>query len=542
MRSLRRRCLAGDRGSMPLAMLLVLVGLTLSGTLGTLVISQIRSAGYDARRVLALHAAQSGLEAGLAVLRAATKVDVQTGRTVGTPEKLQCDPLDGTVGQGNPGSWSVSVVYYDSDPQGHRQDPAWLTAHTVPCTAANGAKDVPFFAVFTSVGTAEHGGGTAKRTLTGTYVFHLENTNILGGLVHVYRGSTTLNDLCIDAGSGTPAPGTAAKLQLCSAGSTAQTWAYTPTLQFVLVSSQTGSLPFGMCLDADSPHKPNAQVLLQPCQSTTPALYRQQWSFNDAANLVGSNTNPKPDLSDLDTDGYCFQVQNPNQPGSNLIIAKVCSGTYNNTNTFSADANVGAGQADSQVGRDIGQLINYNQFGRCLDDTGQNPLATHMIAWPCKQNPNPKKVSWNQRYTLPALPEVTDPAKGATELNFASGIISTVHTPTGVQYCLQSPLSTAVYKYVTTKLCDGGAAQKWTVYGRTKLYVTSYRIVDVNGKCLQPRDPSATPSDIFQAVNKISKIYVADCDGSTLQKWNADKNVIEALALKDIGETPTSSR
>lgn len=521
---------------MPLAMLVVLVGLTLSGTLGTLVISQIRSAGYDARRVLALHAAQSGLEAGLAQVRASTKVDTKTGETVGDREKLQCDPISGKVGKGNPGSWTVSVVYYDSDPQGHRQDAAWLTAHTISCTAANGAKDVPFYAVFTSVGAASYGGDTAKRTLTGTYVFHLVNTNILGGLVHVFRDSTTLNDLCIDAGSGDPAPETPAKLQMCSSGNVAQTWAYTSTLQFVLVSSQTKSLPYGMCLDAGATHVANAQVLLQPCQSGKPAIYRQQWSFNDSANLVGTNS------TGTDVDGFCFQVQNPNVPGSNLTILKTCGGSYNNTNTFSSDANVGAGQADSDVGRSIGQLINYNQFGRCLDDTGQNPLASHMIAWPCKQNPNPSKVSWNQRYTLPALPEVAEPAKKATELNFAGGSIYTTYTSTGIQYCLTSPLSTAVYKYVTTKLCDGGAAQKWTVYGRTKLYVTSYRILDVNGKCLQPRDPSANPSDIYQAVNKISKIYVADCDGSTLQKWNADKNVVEALALKDIGESPTSSR
>jgi len=541
VRSRRWRYLAGDRGSMPLAMLVVLVGLTLSGTLGTMVISQIRSAGYDSRRVLALHAAQSGLEAGLAQIRASTKVDIVTDETVGDRAKLQCDPISGSVGNGNPGDWVVSVVYYDSDPQGHWQDTGWPAAHTVPCTAETGARDVPFYAVFTSVGTASYGGDIAKRTLTGTYIFHLVNTNILGGLVHVFRGSTTLNDLCIDAGSGDPAPGTPAKMQMCSSGNTAQTWAYTSTLQFVLISSQTKLLPYGMCLDAGSAFASKetvllAAVLLQPCQTGKPAIYRQQWSFNNAANLVGTNT------AGTDLDTFCFRVQDPNKPDSNLISTRVCGGTYNNADTFSADANVGAGQADSDVGRSIGQLINYNQFGRCLDVTGGVPLASHMIAWPCKQNPNPSKVLWNQRFTLPVLPEVADPATKATELNFAGGTISTTYTSTGVRYCLQSPLSTAVSMYVTTKPCDSSTAQNWTVYGRTKLYVTSYRILDVNGKCLQPRDPNATPNDLFQAVNKISKIYVADCDGSTLQKWNADKNVIDALALKDISESPTRNR
>ncbi|MBM2619623.1 ricin-type beta-trefoil lectin domain protein [Actinoplanes sp. LDG1-06] len=518
-----------DRGNMTLAMLVVVVGLTLSGTLGTLVISQIKSAGYDARRIMALHASQSGLEAGLAQIRASTKVN-KDGETRGDKTKLQCDPMTGSVGQGNSGTWSVSVVYYDADPQGHWTDTTWLTAHRISCTTTDGPKDVPFFAVFTSVGTASYQGQIARRTLTGTYVFHLENTNILGGLVHVYRGSTALNDLCIDAGSGDPAPDTPARLQLCSAGSTAQTWAYTATLQFVLVSSQTKSLPYGMCLDAGSTHVANARVLLQPCQTTKPSIYRQQWSFNDSANLVGTNS------TGTDVDGFCFNVETANQPGSYLIITKTCTSGYNNVTTFSADANVGAGQAASDVGRSIGQLINYNQFGRCLDDTGANPNATHMIAWPCKQNPNPNKVLWNQRYTLPAFPGDSDKSKDATELNYNTGTITM--TFTAVTYCLQSPLSTAVYKYVTTKICDGSAAQQWTVYGRTKLYATSYIIKDVNGKCLQPRDPNASPADLYQAVNKISKIYVADCDGSTLQKWNADKNVIEALALKDINENP----
>ncbi|MBU2669053.1 ricin-type beta-trefoil lectin domain protein [Actinoplanes bogorensis] len=521
-----------DHGSMPLAMLVVVVGLTLSGVLGTMVISQIGSAGYDARRVMALHAAQSGLEAGLGQIRASTRLN-RDGETRGDRTKLQCDPITGSVGNGSTGTWSVSVAYYDADPQGHGTDATWLSAHRIPCTPADGPRDVPSYAAFTSVGTASYQGRISRRTLTGTYVFHLENANILGGLIHVYRGDTTLNDLCIDAGSGEPAAAVPARLQLCSAGSTAQTWAYTSTLQIQLVSSQTKALPYGMCLDAGSTHATGAQVLLQPCQTTRPSLYRQMWSFNDSANLVGANS------TGTDVDGFCFNVQTADTPGSYLIITRSCNGSYNNVSTFSADANVGAGQAASDVGRSIGQLINYNQFGRCLDDTGANPNATHMIAWPCKQNPNPNKVLWNQRYTLPAFPGDSDKSINATEANHATGTITMTYT--AVTYCLQSPLSTALYKYVTTKVCDGTPAQQWTVYGRTKLYATSYIIRDVNGKCLQPRDPAASPPDLFQAVNQISKIYVADCDGSTLQKWNADKNVIEALALKDINENPATA-
>lgn len=514
---------ADDRGSLPLALLVTLVGMTLSVAMGTLVINQLQNAGYAARRVLALHAAQAGLEAALAQVRASVTTDA-SGVVTGDRKQLPCQALTGTTGAGTTTTYSVTAAYFDADPQGHLQDRTWIKKYGVACSGTAGTQTTPAYAVFTSQGTAVQR-GTSTRTLTGTYVFHTANANISGGLVHSYRADTTLNDLCIDAGSGDPTAGTAARMQLCSSGSVSQTWAYAANLEWVLVSSQNPSHPSGMCLDAGTPHAANSKVLLQVCQTTTPGLYRQQWSINDVSNLVGS----KSDGSDID--GYCFNVQTPNTPGSYLILSTSCnSGSYNNVQTFSPDANVGAGQASSSVGQSIGQLVNYNQFGRCLDDTGQNINAVNMIAWPCKQNPNAAKVAWNQRYALPALTS-TNAGKAA---NHATGVITT--TP-GSVYCLQSPMSTAVGQYVMTKSCDGAAHQRWTVYGLTDQYATSYQIVDGTGTyCLAPRDPNANPADLFQTVNKISKIYVAACDGSTLQKWNADKNTIQAQSLKDINE------
>jgi hypothetical protein len=359
---------------------------------------------------------------------------------------------------------------------------------------------------------------------------HTTNANIAGGQIRVYRANTTLNDLCIAAGADDPAAGSTATVQLCSAGKATQVWAYTDTLQIQLVSSQTPAVhPNGMCLDAgpSQSHAIGIQVVMQQCLSSKPALYQQAWSFNDSANLVGS----KYDGSN--TDGFCFNVASPNDPTSAIILTKTCNGGYDNIQTFSADATVGAGAASSATGRAIGQLVNYNQFGRCLDDTGQNTDATFMIAWPCKQNPNATFVTWNQRYALPALPSVATPALNATSNNKVTGTITMTKTSV---YCLQSPQDTAVGKYVTTKACTGAANQNWTVYGRTDLYATSYIITDSTGYCLTPRDPKLTTPDLYQAVNKISKIYVNRCDGSTLQKWNGNKNVIEALALKDLNE------
>ncbi len=203
--------------------------------------------------------------------------------------------------------------------------------------------------------------------------------------------------------------------------------------------------------------------------------------------------------------------------------------------TFSPDATVGGGQAASAIGRSIGQLVNYAQFGRCLDATGGDPNASHMIAWVCKQNPNAGQVMWNQRYDLPDLPVGLAGKAG----NFAPGTITTTYTDSkgkSVKICLQSPLSGDYGRYVLTRACDSGADQRWTVHGQTDAYFTSYTIVDSGGLCLTPRDPKLPNPDLFQEVNKVTKIYVATCDGSTLQKWNADSNIINAMPLKDVNE------
>jgi hypothetical protein len=513
--------LKDDRGSLPLAMLVSVVGVGLSVFMSMLVLSQLHTTAYEARRLQALNAAQAGLDVGVAQIRSATRINA-SGETVGDAAKLPCTALTGTVGKA---AYSVTESYYDADPQVHLPDAAWITAHTVACVAGDGTRAVPRFVVFTSTGTASDA-GSSSRTLSGTYVVHTDNANISGGLVHVYRGSTTLNDLCIDAGSGTPASGAAVTMQLCNAGAVSQTWSYDANLRIVLVSSQSANSP-GLCLQAGTTHAANNPVTLQACVTAKPALYAQQWSINDSSNLVGSNS------TGTNTDSYCFNVAQANKPGSALIITTSCSGTYNNVSTFSFDADAGAGQASSPVGQAIGQLVNYSQFGRCLDDTNQNPDSTFMIAWPCKQNPDPTKVAWNQRYTLPVLDGGANVGKS---LNFKTGTISTVLN--GKNYCLQSPQLSDLYQYVTTKICVPHAInQQWTVYGLTDAYATSYQIVDGSGRlCLQPRDQNASPPDLFQDVNKVAKIYVEPCDGSTLQKWNANKDDLAGVPLKDVTE------
>lgn len=504
-----------DTGSLVIAMLLTLVGVLLSALMLPIVVGQIESTRDENRQTHALNAAQAGLDVALGHVRAAND-----GAGAGVLAELPCGPLTGGLANASTARYQVTIDYFAVDPQG-RSD-SWIAANRISCLAGSGTFSVPNYALFRSEGTNSATGSFSsvpRRSLRATYTFQTTNQNVAGGLVHVYRTSTS-TDLCLDAGSGAPAAGTNVQMQPCSSGSVRQKFAYNTNLTLVLVASKTAAMPLGMCLDAGAtPHATGRVVQFQPCASTTSP--RQQWSINDSANFEGT-------ANGISLDGYCFNVQTPNTAGSFVILAtgSGCHGGYNNIQTFSPDASVGAGAA----GAAVGQLVNFDQFGRCLDVTEQNVGYSYLISWPCKQAPNQANVTWNQKWTVPTPSGTT--ASGTGRITTSP----TVVTP----YCLRSPGSTAAGQYVTVALCPVGSTPQnmtWTAFGDTGTYATSYRIVDGYGNCLAPTDPDATPADLYPSGQQISKIVVAPCTGSTLQKWNAPPNLQQSTPLKDIGET-----
>jgi Ricin-type beta-trefoil lectin domain len=415
------------------------------------------------------------------------------------------------------GRYEVTVDYFAVDPQG--QPDAWILANRIACLTGGGPLTTPAYALLRSQGTAELTGAlstVASRSLRGTYTFQTTNQNIAGGLVHVYETGTS-TDLCMDAGSGSPAAGANLQMQPCSAGDSQQTFAYDTHLNLVLVSAKTPSLPLGMCLDAGTPHAAGQVVQFQPCATTTRP--QQQWSINDSANFEGT-TDGKT------LDGYCFHVQTPNTPGSFVVLSTSCHGAYDNIQTFQPEPPVGAGAS----GPDANQLVNFSQFGRCLDVTEQNVNYAYLIAWPCKQAPDPANITWNQKWALPAI------VGTATE---ATGPITT--SPKAGLYCLRSPESVAAGQYVRSIPCPltGGTPTDmlWTVHADTGSYATSYRIEDSSGYCLSYTDPDAIPPDLYPKGKLISKIIVATCSGATAQKWNAPPNILQSSPLKDVGES-----
>ena len=141
----------------------------------------------------------------------------------------------------------------------------------------------------------------------------------------------------------------------------------------------------------------------------------------------------------------CFNVQNQNVSGSFVILSSNCNGGKDNVQNWTLDPSVGAGAAGSATG----ELVNFSQFGRCLDVTNFVVTSPSMIAYPCKQAPNPTNVAWNQRWTVPTV----------TGSNIsATGSISTNDLTDGNTYCLTSPQAVGYGNWVTLTKCPNTLA------------------------------------------------------------------------------------
>lgn len=533
-----RRFRTDERGSLPMAMLVITIGLVSSALLTPVVVRQFTSTRDLVARNAEINSAQAGLDMMMAEVRAASAANkTTTGRTGLLADLPGCN-LSGNAGVSGASNlpYQVTVAYFDGDGN----------ALSCPPTAA------PATATVTSSGIGPDG---KRRTLTATYVFSTSNTQIAGGSIRIDTSSP--NQLCFDAGPAkSPATGTPVTMRPCN-GSGRQQFGYTADLFLKLINSERPDAPDGMCLVAGnppaSPHA-NGQVLtFQPCPvSSDKSLYPKsplfQWSLDGSSRFEATSASQGIDSS------YCVNMT-ANTNGSQVFLGSCSSNSQ--TNIWRSSPGVGAGMA----GDNTNQLVNYAQFSRCLDVTGQNLGWSYMIAWFCKQAPN-KVIDWNQQWFHPT-PKTTRPTDGSDET--ACGSTSTVCATGNITisqgtkvvngaavlgapvYCLKSPLSTASNVYVTVVACpngsydasvkapDTGTGLMWTVYHDTGSYATSYRIMDSAGYCLTPTDLNASPKDVH--TDGTSKVKVAVCSSNELQKWNAPANISNPTPLTDLRET-----
>lgn len=511
-----------DTGSMPAAILLSVIGVGFSTLLAASTVAQIGETRQLDDSTQSLTAAQAGIDTALAHIRAAAD-DPGADKPIGRLADLPCE-FTGRVSTGDPANYRVRVRYLTADPLGlsnstllNRTDPSVL-AGCPPATS-------PSFAALLSDGTANTVTGTdwsdvAHRTVRATYTFRGLDDRTPGGQIHVFKPLGGA-DVCLDAGSAEPAPGTRLRVQQCDATRQAQVFLYNTSLNLVLKSSRTAARPLGMCLDA-GPYRYylTEYVELEPCASAVSR--RQQWSIGDYLNFVGTTTSG-------DQSADCFNVRAPGGPGSYVAVGRQCGGPeYDAVQSFTIDRTAGIGMA----GPLTSQVVNFAQYGRCLDLTGLDVNAPYVMVWPCKQHAN-GDVNWNQQFAVPAVP---NPPAGVTA---SIRIIPESPNPyAGIAHCLTSPLAPGA-GYVRVGRCPWGSPptnMRWTRYVETDDPTTSYTIRDAVGNCLSPTDPKAVPPDLHPLGDTISKTVVASCDGSELQKWNAPPVLDEPRPLKDVGE------
>jgi hypothetical protein len=494
-----------DRGSMPMVILVTIVGMLLSGLLLPALLQQDHTSRFDTSRVRALDGAQAGLDLVLGQIRNATD-----SSGAGDATSLPCGPVTGSVdGSGNV-AYNVTIQYYTDDPTSN------TSLSPMTCVSGYGTYDsgsgqiTPAWAKLSSTGTSGTGaaGNTAGRTLVTTYEFQTKNTNIPGGEIRIYPASSSSASLCLDAGSATPADGASVSLQSCSTTNpeaSQQVFVYRTDLTLQLLSSVTTSTPNGMCLADYNVKSTNANpaagdnIKFAPCSALGSPPYYEQWSFNDSGGFTASLTTS---ASNGTLSSYCIDVATQTTNVTPTLVT--CDGNVSSTRqAWVPEPDVGAGAAAAP------QFVNYSEFGRCLDITGQNVSSTYLIDYPCKQNPYASAVLWNQKFTTPTI------ASGSSS---ASGTFYT--TKSGTNYCMTSPLTSG--GYVTVKTCGSASGQTWTFYNddNSLPYRKKYTIVDSSGLCL-----GLTTS----AVTVWSIIDVETCSGKSAQKWNAVPTTVSVL-------------
>ena len=531
VRLVRRARRGDDSGSLAMAMLFILVSVSLSALFVPVVVTQSGSTRAEMHRAHALHAALAGIDAAVGHIRAAVAADGRTGDRTKLPT---CGgTIAGDVDSGDdtdPARYQVTVQYLDLDPRG--QTDQWAADNAI-CSTGKPAH-TPAYALLISTGTDRDTGAFADvptRTLHATYTLRTVDQPPPGGLIRAFTSGVFAQDLCLDAGAAPWSAGGAVLMQRCVQGDGGQVFAYLRDLTLVLTASQSATRPLGLCLDAGSPHAADNLIRLQDCQATAPARHR--WSYNGNANFEGTS-----DGSSLD--GFCFNVQFPDTSGSPLVLGRAldgnCHDVANSRQAFAPYAPVGAGMANPPNA--TGQLVNFEQFGRCLDIPSGRASLGYLIAWPCKQSPDGVSVGWNQIWVLPTLTDSTSTC-GTGAVPCGTGTITITApagkaTPVGT-YCVTSPGSTAAGQYVNIlSVCPAGtppANITWTVYGETDDPLTRYHIVDYRGNCLAP-----SLTDLFTSGESVGKLVMVACADSDLQMWNAPAYARDPSPLKDVSE------
>jgi len=504
------------------AILFMILVAGLSVVLLSVILSQATPVFIAQKNTRTIYAAQAGVQASLGVIRSLAHTDSTTGKVTGMQPKLPCLVTGLVDGNDVSSTYSVTIKYFMVDPTG--KDTNWqdAVANRMACagTALAGTGPVladprqPLFALALADGVGAGVPGKADATygnryISAVYKFKVTNVNVAGGRIWDYNNGYCLAAVSAAVGSEIKFKSSA---DCTSAQDATQLWVYDKDYEIKLASTMTS--PAGALCISSPTDKTNitkatsaqtGNAVLAVCRSDV-TRWNQLWSW------VGYNTWQGQLASNTDYSNFFLSSDTPGVDVP-LTVADGHSGQFAPTTA------VGAGAASYATN----QIVNYKEFGRCADVTGEAIGAAWMISYPCKQDPTGTgtKLLWNHKwyyteppvYTGPPLP--TGPPASSVSLGNQQIVVYNEHQPIVYpdKYCLTSPGVGA--KLVTFSLCDdtNTTTQRWTRFLDTGTYSTSYLFTDTLGRCLSV---DATDTD-----GNWSKVIVASCNGGLEQKWNA---------------------
>lgn len=547
---LHRAVSEGEGGfALVFALLIILIVSASSIAVAGVLYSQVQPSQYARKFVRTVNGAEAGMQAALGQIRNSTDstgagdltklpCTYNNGATLvlGTPPQsvsVSGDQISGTVmNDGNTvdsTSYRTVIAYYSSDPTSHENDPTWMHDNAIPCLAGL-VKTTPAYAFIQSFGKAPQVPGLTasqgNRTQHAVYEFSATNTNVIGG--RLVEFGTSNPGMCLDVESTTPALGTQPQMESCLAlGTPQQTWQYRNDLTLFYA----GNPSLNFCLQ-----NMNGTPRLERCETSgsgTTYPYAdstqqaQEWGFNDNGQfssalsdgtVINGSGGTLPSSGCLVPTGATTGTPAP--PHAYLKL-DVCNGATTGMTAWNPDPQLGAGKAGGNTtgvpGVPTNQFVNYAEFGRCLDVTGQNVNADHLIDYPCKQAPDSSKLTWNQVWTYTVV---------------ANNYGKFYTTYSGTQYCLTAPASATraggVPAWVTVTPCQATPpdTQLWQATGKADTYQNSYLLINKYDSLCMAADPSQQPTFLS------STMVVTNCDGSgvpssattknpLLLKWNA---------------------
>ena len=238
----------------------------------------------------------------------------------------------------------------------------------------------------------------------------------------------------------------------CSSGQPQQTWAYNNNLTLVAgVVGDHGSAAWACAWTPARPRRRTWSSRCRPCGTTTIC----------PSSSGASTTRPtsRARRTARRSTAYCFNVQNPNVSGSQIILSTNCNGGYDNIQTFSPDG--GGRRRCGRCDRRASWSTSTSSAAAWTSPT-RTSTSSFLIDWPCKQAPDPTNVAWNQRWVLPTAQREHDHRRHRRRPDHDQ------LPSNGTLYCLQSPLSAAAGQYVVVTQCPATGTptnMKWTVYG-----------------------------------------------------------------------------